>query len=213
MPTRKSAPWPDFAGNPILEGDTIEHPNGERGVVVFIPNKSSAMPWSVDYEWRVNYGDGALSRLSLQISQQGRAIVTKTTDLPTTKGPTMKTYIGTKIIQAEPRAKNYGPVEQQGQPGYTVIYPDGYTSWSPAAAFEAAYIEIGEVGDMPAHQLRVRGELAQLDDNRRKLATFMDGEKFATLCDEAEQQRLREQYSAMTLYSAVLVKRIAAFTN
>jgi len=53
----------------------------------------------------------------------------------------MKRYIGTKIIDAEPREKNYGPQEQQGQPGYTVVYPDGYTSWSPAAAFEEAYRE------------------------------------------------------------------------
>ena len=51
----------------------------------------------------------------------------------------MKRYIGTKIIQAEPRAKDYGPTEQQGQPGYTVVYPDGYTSWSPFTAFEEAY--------------------------------------------------------------------------
>ena len=53
----------------------------------------------------------------------------------------MKTFIGTKIIQAEPRVKDYGPQEQQGQPGYTVVYPDGYTSWSPAEAFEEAYRE------------------------------------------------------------------------
>lgn len=53
----------------------------------------------------------------------------------------MKTYIGTKIIQAEPQAKNYGPVEGHGQPGYKVVYADGYASWSPAAAFEAAYRE------------------------------------------------------------------------
>lgn len=55
----------------------------------------------------------------------------------------MKTYIGTKIIQAEPRNKDYGPVEQQGEPGYTVFYPDGCISWSPAAAFEEAYREAG----------------------------------------------------------------------
>lgn len=53
----------------------------------------------------------------------------------------MKTYIGTKIIQAEPQAKNYGTTETHGQPGYKVVYPDGYTSWSPAAAFEEAYRE------------------------------------------------------------------------
>ncbi|TAM07238.1 MAG: DUF2829 domain-containing protein [Paraburkholderia sp.] len=51
----------------------------------------------------------------------------------------MQRFIGTKIIHAEPRAKNYGPSEQHGEPGYSVVYPDGYTSWSPKAAFEEAY--------------------------------------------------------------------------
>ena len=51
----------------------------------------------------------------------------------------MQTYIGTKIIQAEPLVKNYGPPETHGQPGYKVVYPDGYTSWLPADAFEKAY--------------------------------------------------------------------------
>ena len=55
----------------------------------------------------------------------------------------MKTYIGTKIIQAEPQAKNYGPTEGHGAAGYKVVYQDGYTSWSPASAFEEAYREAG----------------------------------------------------------------------
>ena len=58
---------------------------------------------------------------------------------PKTEAQKMQKFIGTKIIHAEPRAKNYGPPEGHGQPGYTVVYPDGYTSWSPAAAFEDAY--------------------------------------------------------------------------
>ena len=45
----------------------------------------------------------------------------------------MKTYIGTKIIQAEPMAAI------NGDEGYRVVYQDGYTSWSPKAAFEDAY--------------------------------------------------------------------------
>lgn len=48
----------------------------------------------------------------------------------------MKTYIGTKIIKAEPSAKD-------GVPGYSVVYPDGYTSWSPSLAFDEAYRESG----------------------------------------------------------------------
>ena len=50
----------------------------------------------------------------------------------------MKTYIGTKIIQAEPYEKDYGPTETHGQPGYRIVYPDGGTSWSPKTAFEEA---------------------------------------------------------------------------
>lgn len=44
----------------------------------------------------------------------------------------MKTYIGTKIIEAAPEPKD-------GQDGYKVVYPDGYESWSPKDVFEAAY--------------------------------------------------------------------------
>lgn len=46
----------------------------------------------------------------------------------------MKQYIGTKIIHAEPQTKD-------GAEGYAVVYPDGYKSWSPKEAFEAAYRE------------------------------------------------------------------------
>lgn len=42
------------------------------------------------------------------------------------------TYIGAKIIQAEPQ-------DREGKPGYKVTYPDGYVSWSPKATFEEAY--------------------------------------------------------------------------
>ncbi len=47
----------------------------------------------------------------------------------------MKTYIGTKIIKAEPLRKD-------GENGYRVMYEDGYESWSPKATFEAAYRDV-----------------------------------------------------------------------
>lgn len=64
----------------------------------------------------------------------------------------MKKYIGTKIIEAQPGTmaeaqamKSQYPVELQKNPGglqgYIVKYPDGYISWSPKEAFEAAYRE------------------------------------------------------------------------
>lgn len=55
----------------------------------------------------------------------------------------MKQYIGTKIIQAEPKMRKV-PAENcladRGfEDGYKVIYSDGYESWSPKDVFEAAY--------------------------------------------------------------------------
>lgn len=41
-------------------------------------------------------------------------------------------YIGTKEVVA-------WAAEKDGKPGYGVKYADGYTSWSPADAFEEAY--------------------------------------------------------------------------
>lgn len=68
----------------------------------------------------------------------------------------MKEYIGTKMIQAEPafsrmnadgRREIFGIFEATEvatgdcEFGYKVVYPDGYTSWSPKDVFEAAYRE------------------------------------------------------------------------
>lgn len=47
----------------------------------------------------------------------------------------LKTYIGVKKIHARPE-------ERDGVPGYTVVYPDGYKSWSPKDVFESAYLPI-----------------------------------------------------------------------
>lgn len=49
----------------------------------------------------------------------------------------MKHYIGIKHIQAEPQ-------EKDGKPGYKVVYPDGYVSWSPKEVFDEAYCEVSE---------------------------------------------------------------------
>lgn len=56
-------------------------------------------------------------------------------------------YIGTKLVEAWPQTK---VVKEEGKPdriedGYAVKYPDGYTSWSPKAVFEAAYLPMGNV--------------------------------------------------------------------
>lgn len=64
------APWTDFTGNIINEGDTIIHPSGERGIVVFLAHEKDTYS-----QWRVDYGDKGLSRLCLQIGEKGAGIV------------------------------------------------------------------------------------------------------------------------------------------
>ena len=60
----------------------------------------------------------------------------------------MNTYIGTKIIQAEPAFRIDGKIYPESGPvprsmnreeGYRVQCPDGYESWSPLEAFQEAY--------------------------------------------------------------------------
>lgn len=63
------APWTDYDGNLIYEGDIIKHPNGDMGKVIFFPNESHPQD-----AWRVDYGDDIL-RLGLQIGYRGMAIV------------------------------------------------------------------------------------------------------------------------------------------
>jgi hypothetical protein len=54
---------------------------------------------------------------------------------------TWTTYIGTKQIDARPATR---PTFEGLEEGYQVLYPDGHVSWSPKAAFDAAYCQDGE---------------------------------------------------------------------
>ena len=64
----------------------------------------------------------------------------------------MKTYIGTKIIEAAPAIRMGGKVYDANETiprsmklveeGCKVRYQDGYESWSPKDVFERAYLEL-----------------------------------------------------------------------
>jgi len=62
----------------------------------------------------------------------------------------MKTFIGTKVVEAETE-------ERDGVLGYKVVYPDGYVSWSPPEAFEEAYRLSGEMNFGHALEMLKRG--------------------------------------------------------
>ncbi|MHC4397700.1 MAG: hypothetical protein ACYS1A_18815 [Planctomycetota bacterium] len=63
----------------------------------------------------------------------------------------LQTYVGCKVIQATPcdectflASKGHDVSARETRAGYKVIYPDGYTSWSPKNVFEEAYRPIND---------------------------------------------------------------------
>ena len=62
------APWADFEGNYLFEGDIIIHPSGESGIIVFDKKFKCC-----DAMWFVDYGGGDFSQLCLQIGDKGQA--------------------------------------------------------------------------------------------------------------------------------------------
>lgn len=92
-------------------------------------------------------------------------------------------------------------------PGYGVKYADGYTSWSPAEAFEAAYLALGHVDHLPEwHQLLI-GEHALLDADIKALDRFMDTQDFVDLTQE-HGYLLQLQFEAMVRYRDLLEQRL-----
>lgn len=124
-------------------------------------------------------------------------------------------YIGSKIVTAWPSTKPGGGTKENPEPdkaGYAVKYADGYTSWSPADVFEAAYLPLGEIGHKPAHQQRVIGERAQVNDRLVKLTAFFYTDTFNELPDD-ERSLMYAQQAAMQDYVGVLDERIALFQD
>lgn len=87
---RRKAPWKDYRGVDIFEGDTIAHPSGECGIVVFLPKEKEPGD-----QWRVSYvGSNDLSRLGLQIGNKGQAFVIATKEEAKPGIPGMAKSIG-----------------------------------------------------------------------------------------------------------------------
>lgn len=80
---------------------------------------------------------------------------------------TMKTYIGTKIIEADPFVRSDAQ-------GYVVRYADGYTSWSPKAAFEEAYrtTDAMTFGDA-MHMMKLGKRVARAGWNGKGMFVYM----------------------------------------
>ena len=70
---RRRAPWKDYKGNTIYEGDRITHPvdpEWQTGIVEFDPKGQGHHG-----KWKVRYRNGDLLALCLQIGDKGQAVV------------------------------------------------------------------------------------------------------------------------------------------
>jgi len=117
-------------------------------------------------------------------------------------------YVGTKIVEAWPQSRPNG--DGTDELGYAVKYADGYISWSPLLAFEAAYLPLGHIGGLAPHQQRMLAEYAELDSRLKKLCAFLESEAFQAL-DERERELLQTQARAMNAYHNALLCRIERF--
>lgn len=133
----------------------------------------------------------------------------------------MKSYIGTKQINAKPmNRQEYNdfrgwtlPADENGaDEGYLVEYvgpgqkpntPEyaGYVSWSPKDVFEEAYKPSDTFYD------RLIIERDELGGKLKKLSQFVISEQFKNIPDE-DQSLLRKQGDAMSDYFNALDKRI-----
>ena len=121
----------------------------------------------------------------------------------------MKKYIGIKEVKAQPMAaeealkKSYRVGDNKGD-GYEVEYTDGYKSWSPKKAFEAAY----QVADSPLDRMEI--EKSELEVRLHKLETVLLQDAIDGIKKYGSVQYLlmREQRSYMRHYYTALCSRI-----
>lgn len=111
------------------------------------------MPTNLE-DWARQSDDAEESGLAAQMkaNPSPRGLVNKLLEAERDNGVSAKmpSYIGTKVVCAIPMDevsflrtyKNQPDNDNETQPGYLVVYEDGYKSWSPKETFERAYRRI-----------------------------------------------------------------------
>lgn len=137
----------------------------------------------------------------------------------------MNTYIGSKLVTAAPMSQQaYShfrsqPVPEDAYPhaeGFLVEDPKGKAntlsykgemSWIPRLQFEAEYLNLGDLKEVPAHIQRLHAELAQLREKLSGLVLFIKSDAFFKL-NQKHRELLLEQTRVMTRYLFILEERI-----
>ena len=127
----------------------------------------------------------------------------------------MKKFIGTKEIEAEPmsmgKAYDEGLLQvgrvpkatERMNPGYKVKYHDGYVSWSPAEPFNKSY----RLSDSCEDRLKI--EILDLERKYQKLSDLIESPKFEDKIKDNEQRKLMvKQHHFMHEYLSVLYTRL-----
>lgn len=138
----------------------------------------------------------------------------------------MKTYIGTKIIQAQTmnrgdynkyRGWTIPENENPADEGYLVKYSDNYESWSPKAVFEESYREYRKT-ELPStaimmqsddYKERFKAEYIQLAIRHKKLKNMLENwdNGLLNFTPSCPRNLYRLQIDAMEKYLALLEAR------
>lgn len=124
----------------------------------------------------------------------------------------MVSYDCHKTVKASPMSKlEYAklmknPEPYEDEPGYIVMYEDGYISWSPKEAFDKGYRLSETFTD------RLKNEMEELEEKCQKLNDFIESPKFDSL-EETHKNLLKTQFYAMGAYYGAVRTRYDILTQ
>lgn len=117
-----------------------------------------------------------------------------------------------KTVKASPMSKlEYAklmknPEPYEDEPGYIVMYEDGYISWSPKEAFDNGY----RLSETFTDRLKI--EMEELEEKCEKLNDFIESPKFDNL-EETHKNLLKTQFYAMGAYYGAVRTRYDILTQ
>ena len=124
----------------------------------------------------------------------------------------MVSYTCHKTVKASPMSKlEYAklmrnPEPYEDEPGYIVMYEDGYISWSPKEVFEKGY----RLSETFTDRLKI--EMEDLEEKCQKLENFLTSGKSEGL-DQMQRNLLGVQLSAMIAYYGTVRTRYELLTQ
>ena len=131
----------------------------------------------------------------------------------------MPKYEGKKTVYATPMSKcdfciqhknitiDESKENEENQPGYLVVYEDGYKSWSPQKTFESAYRRC----ESPLDRLQI--ERDDVMDKYNKLVLFLGREDKEFIAGKTQVDLMEKQKSQMHAYLITLSARIGLFST